>query len=333
MGTKLQEIVASKAQQAIDNANLVVKLQKRKVEVAALIAAKKQIIEEKKRNIVSKKGLDLEKIKTKLREHEISDEQAAALEAQVEADALKDEAALQQEIADLTAEQVGLNSQLDSLGQTNAANWGTIGSTVSVVSGGLLSLITGSQTWLFLMTAIGLAFKAIPPIIKTIAAVDKARLEAQKNGEQQKSLIQMAGAATGLGVPGLIIAAALMAMAGIAAVAFLIGSAINSQKSREDEINDLSKEIFDASKKANTLNNVISKFEALDNKILKTNKDLEEMNSLLDSAADSLDEGEKAEYDSRSTPEGKAEFLREVAEKTRTKLNDKRNELRGKISE
>ena len=332
LGSKLQEVVAAKAQNTINNAILITKLKQRAAELKVLIAEKEQTIEEKKRAIHQKYALKREITLQKVKNKEISPMQAQLELNQQQVDEKREETELDLELAELHKEQLSVNQQLTDLGQTQAATWGTIGSTVSVVGGGLLSLITGSQTWLVIMTAIGIAFKAIPPIIKTIAALNKARLAQEKAGETQKSLIQMAGAATGLGVPGLIIAAALMALAGIAAVAGIIGAAMSSKEKEVDKINTISKDIYDLNKKATALDNVISKFDALDNKILKTNKDLEEMKSLLDSAADSLDEGEKAEYDSKGTIEGKAKVIRDAADRKKKQLAEKRSDLKKELN-
>jgi hypothetical protein len=190
------------------------------------------------------------------------------------------------------------------------------------------------------MTAIGMAFKIIPPIIKTIQTINQMRLAQETAGETKKSFIQMAGAATGLGVPGLIIAAALMALAGLAAVGAIIGGISKSKETTEDKVNNLSNEIYKLNEKANAINQVTSSFDKLDKKIVKTNKDMEEMNSLLEQAADKLDDSveddqdigygkgisEKEYYQSLGSDKLKREFLDQIEKETQDKIRKARED-------
>lgn len=125
---------------------MAIKLKQRKAEVEALLATKKALIEEKKQSVEEKFQTAQKIIQQKLDNKEITAAQAEILFAQAKADAEKDSLALAQEVADLTREEIGLNTQLDELGQSNSSNWTSIASTVSVVGGGLLSLISGSQS-------------------------------------------------------------------------------------------------------------------------------------------------------------------------------------------
>lgn len=209
-----------------------------------------------------------------------------------------------------------------------------------MVAGGLGTLITGSSTWLAIMTAVGFAFKIIPPIIKTIQTINKMRLAEETAGETKKSFIQMAGAATGLGVPGLIIAAALMALAGIAGIAAIVGGISKQKESTEEKVNNLSNEIYKLQEKANAINQITTSFDDLDNKIIQTNKDIEEMNSLLDQAGDKLSDeigededigygtgvSEKEHYQGLVGDKAKRDFLEQVETQARIDAKNKRDE-------
>ena len=107
----------------------------------------------------------------------------------------------------------------------------------------------------------------------------------------------------------------------------------NHKKSAEgtaEDINKLSNEIYKLNEKANAIKQITSAYDDLDNKIIKTKKDQEEMNSLLEQAADKLstetyknqkkankagaayygkDVSEQDYYNSLSTDREKKEFL------------------------
>ena len=245
------------------------KLKRKKIDLQNQIIAKKTALMSKMESSEEKEQLKTEITKAKLARGEITTAQAEAEAAQIEAEATKEESTLKQEIAEAELELKNTEMELTSLGQTNASTWSTIGSTVSMVAGGLGTLISGSSTWLAIMTAVGFAFKIIPPIIKTIQTINKMRLAEETAGETKKSFIQMAGAATGLGVPGLIIAAALMALAGIAGIAALLGGISKQKESSAEKVNNLSNEIYKLQEKANAINQITTSFDDLDNKILR----------------------------------------------------------------
>lgn len=103
-----------------------------------------------------------------------------------------------------------------------------------------------------------------------------------------------------------------------------------AEKTAED-INNLSKEIYDLNKKSTSLQTILNKFDDLDNKILKTNDDLKEMSNLLASAADSLSDEEKEVYNSLTTDQARREYLASLKATTDVDLASKRAEQRQKI--
>lgn len=150
----------------------------------------------------------------------------------------------------------------------------------------------------------------------------------------------MADSASKIPAVGWIIAAGiLLTILGIG-----IGTAIAKQnaysKSADgsaESVNKLSNEIYKLNEKANAINEVTSSFDKLDNKIIKTNKDMEEMNSLLESAADNLSDdvdddedigygkgvSEKEHYQSLATQEQKLDFLNQVEKESRSEIRNK----------
>ena len=88
----------------------------------ASIAAKEQVLLAKKEGNQAKFILDLEKIRTKLKEGEISDEQAGLLTKQAEADLDKDQIQLQSEIDNLKSEEMALEQELYGLGAKGYSN-------------------------------------------------------------------------------------------------------------------------------------------------------------------------------------------------------------------
>ena len=110
-----------------------------------------------------------------------------------------------------------------------------------------------------------------------------------------------------------------------------MANAGNRAKDTSTSINEMSKAIYDLNKKSQELDSVIKKFEDLDNKVLKTNADLEEMHNLLESAGDSLSDEEKDIFSTLQTDQAKKEFLESVRDTATSELGAKRAEQRETI--
>ena len=111
-----------------------------------------------------------------------------------------------------------------------------------------------------------------------------------------------------------------------------------------DSVNTLSAEIYDLNKKATDLDTAIDKFDALDQKIIKTKADTEEMKKALEEAGNALDtevpdkkknsklyneyggKSEQEVYNSLTTDRAKREFLANTEKRTRDLANAKRQE-------
>ena len=118
-------------------------------------------------------------------------------------------------------------------------------------------------------------------------------------------------------------------------------------KNNTEAIQNLNKEIYDLTKRAESMQTIVSKFDALDEKIIKTNEDLKEMNNLLTSAADNLDDTEvknkddigygkginqKQAYQALKSNIEKRNFLETETKKTRQQITSKYAETREHIN-
>jgi len=129
-----------------------------------------------------------------------------------------------------------------------------------------------------------------------------------------------------------------LGLATATAIATALGFAIHAavtggfkENKSADEINNMSADIYNLNKKATELDTTISKFDELDKKVLKTNEDLKEMSNLLESAADSLSEEEKKEFEDIQTDRERRNYLERVVANTNNELRNKRAEQRDKI--
>lgn len=134
-------------------------------------------------------------------------------------------------------------------------------------------------------------------------------------------------------IPGVI---AMIAMGVALAAALGVGiAAATGAFSGEDatdetasEVNDLSNEIYKLTEKAQSIKTITSSYEELDNQIIKTKEDQEEMNDLLEQAADNLDDDEQDIYNSLSTNALKKQYLDSIKEQSLATANaDRQKQL------
>ena len=164
-------------------------------------------------------------------------------------------------------------------------------------------------------------------------------------GNVTEALTGSAESASKIPYVGWIIALGLLAAAGIAvgvSMANVNGAFDNDYgaEKKAENINKLSGEIYELTERARALDNITDSFQDIDDKVIKTKKDIEEMNSLLEQAGDELsDEIEEDEdigygkgvsakeaYAALSREEDKVAFLEAEAERNRQLANAKRQE-------
>ena len=136
----------------------------------------------------------------------------------------------------------------------------------------------------------------------------------------------------------------------------VINAAIQNKKYEDsaegtaDSINKISNKIYELTQKSNALNEIVNKFEDIDNQVIKTTADIEEMNSLLSSAGDHLsterekdNKGKEIEGTSEQDIyngmeedkklqyiQGKAEDAKREADQERQKALDEINDLKNR---
>lgn len=114
-------------------------------------------------------------------------------------------------------------------------------------------------------------------------------------------------------IAGIVLATTLAAALGVGIAAsmgaFNKGSEVDQTS---EEVNKLSNQIYNLETKASAINTITKSYDELDKKLIKTNADQEEMNKLLDQAADKLNNEQKSAYDALKTNEDRLRYLKVV---------------------
>jgi hypothetical protein len=177
--------------------------------------------------------------------------------------------------------------------------------------------------------------------------VQTLRQQAAESKGLKKKLMNagaaMAESAGKIPYAGWIIAAAILATLCGIAIATAVANTQKYEKSAEGtakKINELSNEIYKLNEQKVAIDNITNSFDKLDNKLIKTKEDLEEMSELLKQASEQMNsddvddkdnEGfgkgvnEKEYYESLSD-KGKREYLDSKQQQLDVDLRNKRNE-------
>ena len=147
-----------------------------------------------------------------------------------------------------------------------------------------------------------------------------------KQGGILGGIKNLVGGFTKGGWVGLAIAALPIAINGIKSLFNWFGSFNYTAGKAAKKINELSNEIYKLNEKASAIKSIEKQYDALDNKIIKTKKDQEEMNDLLDKAADKLSEQEKTTYKALTTDKQRREYLETLEKEATEEANKKRRE-------
>lgn len=145
-------------------------------------------------------------------------------------------------------------------------------------------------------------------MITQIKNVGKASEKAgQKNAGNSASVIP---------VIGWIIWAVIMGASIISTVVSAIQNFLAMSESVEEKTNKFSNEIYQLETKASAINTITKSYDDLDKKLIKTNADQEEMNNLLDQAADKLDEEQKNAYKALQTNKDRLKYLKAIQQQS-----------------
>ena len=367
LGTKLQEA-------EINRRNLLATLQENAEKLKSEKTEKRKLRLEKEAYLTALKNADTarEAYKTKLKAA-IADAKSnknTALAAELEkklAEAQIDDANLdaqyaaeraqtQKEIADLKQEELLLTTQITSNSIQQFQNSSGFMSVLSSVVP-ILTVVVGLFGLINTFQSIGIGLTKLGTLAIKKQNKEKAKGAAISTGEMVAE-VSSAGAKSG-GLPGFI-AGLAMALGVAAALATVIGGialgsiAIKNAKQAEkdktasgtaENINKISNEIYKLNQKSTELNKVVNQFEAIDNKVIKTKQDMEELNSLLESAGDKMDtenqkddkgdevedSSEQAQYNKLQTNEERLTFIKASQAKAEAEADKYRQEQLDKV--
>lgn len=330
-------------QKAINRATIEERLEKIKTTKEEKLSA----IQEKKSLILKKEGLlvELKKkkakaeaaaITAKANNHEAQYKafmtQAANAEKEIIATNLEiakakqDQKDLEFEVTGLTLQQAEGTIQL----KQNAAGFTSI-------LGNALSILTPMLSILMTMHTIQSAINDEKLI--GIGLTKKENLEEAKGLTTKVSnmFAKIVSAFSSAGIPGVIagitLATVLAAALGVGIAASMGAFNSGSQVDQTSEaVNKLSNQIYQLETKASAINTITKSYDDLDKKLIKTNADQEEMNKLLDQAADKLDEEQKNAYNALQTNEDRLKYLKAIRQQSEEEADTLRKQQINSIS-
>lgn len=289
---KIQEFALNKQIQALNIQQQKIDLKKNKLAADHFLLTQQETRLGKINNIDSlKKQLADEKI-TDAKRKEL---QIQLQQAQMDLEQFDLETERQQYIVDSYSDQMNLLNQQEHTVGIIGNTWSNLKGTF----GSIIGLITTMNS------------------LKTISAklTQKEKNEEVKKGAviKENSLWTMVGSAFKENWKiGLAVAAAV----GIAIISMAAAAgAFKSESERTNEqINNLSADIYNLTKTAQSLSTIGNSFDAIDDKLVKTNADLKEMNDLMSQAADQLSDDEKKVFSGYSTNEAKRAYIQRLSE-------------------
>lgn len=330
-------------QKAINRATIEERLEKIKTTKEEKLSA----IQEKKSLIIKKEGLlvELKKkkakaeaaaITAKANNHEAQYKafmtQAANAEKEIVATNLEiakakqDQKDLEFEVTGLTLQQAEGTIQL----KQNAAGFTSI-------LGNALSILTPMLSILMTMHTIQSAINDEKLI--GIGLTKKENLEEAKGLTTKVSnmFAKIVSAFSSAGIPGVIagitLATVLAAALGVGIAASMGAFNSGSEVDQTSEaVNKLSNKIYQLETKANAINTITKSYDDLDKKLIQTNADQEEMNKLLDQAADKLDEEQKNAYNALQTNEDRLKYLKAIRQQSEEEADALRKQQINSIS-
>ena len=313
LATKTQTLFAQRLITKEEEKALKIQAEARLASAKALITQKQSEIIEKQTTLQKKKQLEIDIIKDELKKGLITAAEAerkqAAVKDKYAAEEAKTNAEIAQlnvDIANLRAQAISDQAQLNAMEVTSQTNWTNILGIVTTVGGGITSAVTGTQKWLMYLSLAGLAIRALPPLLKMV-----------KIAQQEVNKTSLKGALISLAQksPEFITGISLLVLAGITAIAGFAGAFTANQKSTEEQVNSLSNEIYKLETKARSLDNIADSYDKIDKQIIKSKKDQEELNELIDQAADKMTDEEKAVLNSKRTNKEKIDYIRIIQAK------------------
>ena len=315
LGNKMKEFMLAKQQKAIAQENL-------KQQRLQNIAAQKGVIQAKEKHVTDLKNLKTKAQATLLDKNATKAEKAAAQQLL---------GTIDQQIVDAEHQVEIEKNKLNLLEQQD-----TYLTNQESTIGRLQNSLSGLTAPLFLIITLWKTISGLITIVRTKQAAAHKKNMSEALAENTVNATGAAGKIiSNLGVWGIPIAiavAAALSGIGLAISAGISSIGKNSTSAVADEVNSLSNEIYKLETKARALENVTSSYEELDNQIIKTQKDQEKMNELLDQAADKLDEEEQKAYKALATNEQRIRYLEAIQSNAEQDANKKRQKQLNKIN-
>lgn len=322
VNTKILEIKLSREQQKYDIAR-----QKNELKLNNLLA--KEYIQKNKNRIIEDETylLQQKSLITKLQMKKADGKLTEAEEEQLQSAqqyVLENEARILQDKQKLANAELVTKTFDDQMALLN--NQSNILSTITSAFSGIVSIATvlfGLYQWMEMAAGVIVKLKD-EEYRKTLRNTIADKKQAAVN--KIKAAFGMADSASKIPVTGWVIAAAILATL----VGVTIAAAVNTNKYGDsadkaaDDINTLSNTIYKLETKARSIDTVTKSFDELDKKLIKTNKDQEEMNNLLGQAADKLDEEQKKAYESLKTNEDRLRYLKAIKAQSQEEANNLR---------
>lgn len=140
-----------------------------------------------------------------------------------------------------------------------------------------------------------------------------------------KALLKM-NAAFAANPIGFVIMAAVASIAIIGVCVMAFADFRSNVEKVTERVNELSAEIYTLNQRAQAIQQVTDAVEELDNKLIKTKEDAEELNTQLEGVADKLSEEQQETYAKLETKAEKLAFLEQVQADSIEEANQKRQE-------
>jgi len=316
LGQKMAELSIAKQQRKFSLQQQKTELENKNIRDKAFISANKERIEKEKAALAQAKATIIELKSQKV----LTAEQQNSL-ATAEKYVAENEARIEQESAQLKVAELSVSTyqQQNQLLEGQTSLLGNLGNLMSGITTPLLLAIT------LYKTIAGWIVK-----VRTLRSASHKKEMAEQGAETTANAMGAAGKIiSNLGIWGIPLA--------IAVVAALVGTILgisaavketkkNSLQGLTDDINSLSANIYKLTEKANGIKTITDQYAELDEQIIKTKEDQEEMNKLLDSATDKLSDEEKAIYDTLTTNDKKLQYLAQIEQKARNEANENRKQ-------
>lgn len=315
LGNKMKEFMLAKQQNAIEKQNL-------KQQRLQNIAAQDAVVQAKKEQVTKLQNLKITANEIAVSETATAEEKAAAQEIL---------GTIDQQIIDAEAQVKVEDNKLNLLKEQDEY----LTNQESII-GRLQNSLSGLTAPLFLIITLWKTISGLITVVRTKQDAAHKKNMADAIAENSANATSAAGKIiSDLGAWGIPIAlgiAAALGAVGLAISAGISSMGKNSVDATTDEVNSLSNQIYQLETKASAINTITKSYDDLNKQLIKTNANQEEMNNLLDQAADKLDEEQKNAYKALKTNEDRLKYLKAIQEESEKEADALRRKQINSIS-